>query len=228
MGYGLRVLYQPCYVIKSMKYRHIIFDFDGVLVESNEIKFNGFRKLFKNFPEDKVELLVAYARANGGVSRYEKIKFFFNEICKEPVSEEMVGQWASQFSALVEQDVVEAEPVKGSLEFLKEYYNKFDFAIVSGSDQAELRRVCKKRKIDHFFRVILGSPVNKEDNIRKLFLDLNWCANDAFYLGDSENDLDAAKANNLDFVGRCSGLVNWENTDVPNILDMFSLPTILP
>ena len=30
----------------------IIFDFDGVLVESNEIRFNGFRKLFKNFPEN--------------------------------------------------------------------------------------------------------------------------------------------------------------------------------
>ena len=48
-----------------MKYQHIIFDFDGVLAESNEIRFNGFRKLFKDYPRDQVELLVQYAKANG-------------------------------------------------------------------------------------------------------------------------------------------------------------------
>ena len=41
-----------------MKYRHIIFDFDGVLVESNEIRFNGFRKPFKDYPQGEVEKLV--------------------------------------------------------------------------------------------------------------------------------------------------------------------------
>ena len=41
-----------------MKYKHIIFDFDGVLVESNEIRFNGFRKLFKDYPRSQVEQLV--------------------------------------------------------------------------------------------------------------------------------------------------------------------------
>ena len=33
-----------------MKYQYILFDFDGVLVESNEIRFNGFRKLFMGNP----------------------------------------------------------------------------------------------------------------------------------------------------------------------------------
>ena len=145
-----------------MKYQHIIFDFDGVLVESNEIRFNGFRKLFKGYPQDQIERLVSYAKANGGVSRYKKIEYFFNEIRQEPVSDEQVDHWAVQFSELVEQDIVEAKSVEGSLEFLREYFNHFDFAIVSGSDQAELRRVCKKRKIDHFFKAILGSPLKKK------------------------------------------------------------------
>ena len=52
-----------------MKYQYILFDFGGVLVESNEIRFNGFRKLFKNYPRTQVEQLVEYAKANGGVSR---------------------------------------------------------------------------------------------------------------------------------------------------------------
>jgi beta-phosphoglucomutase-like phosphatase (HAD superfamily) len=88
-----------------VKYQHIIFDFDGVLAESNEIRFNGFRKLFKDYPQDQVELLVQYAKANGGVSRYKKIEFFFNLIRKESISSKSVNHWANKFSELVTQDI---------------------------------------------------------------------------------------------------------------------------
>ena len=114
-----------------------------------------------------------------------------------------------------------------SLEFLENYVDHFDFAIVSGSDQAELRRICKKRKIDHFFKSILGSPVEKKDNIAALLSDLNWQHNKSLYVGDSNNDLEAAKANNLDFVGRFSGLIDWRNFDVRFVLDLSSLHEFL-
>ena len=210
-----------------MKYHHIIFDFDGVLVESNEIRFNGFRKLFEKYPKEQVERLVNYAKANGGVSRYKKIEYFFNVIRQEPITNGLVNQWAAQFSELVEQDIVEAKPVEGSLKFLEDYFSHFDFAIVSGSDQAELRRVCKKRKIDHFFKAILGSPAEKKDNIAALLSELNWSHDRSVYEGDSNNDLDSARANNLDFVGRCSGLVDWQNFNVMFVLDLSSLHKVL-
>ena len=157
-----------------MKFQHILFDFDGVLAESNEIRFNGFRKLFKDYPRTQVEQLVEYAKANGGVSRYKKIEFFFNTIRKEPVSSKSVNHWANQFSELVTKDILEARPVEGSLEFLEKYFNQFDFAIVSGSDQRELREVCKRRGIDSFFKIILGSPTEKQDNIAALLSDFKW------------------------------------------------------
>jgi phosphoglycolate phosphatase-like HAD superfamily hydrolase len=210
-----------------VKYHNIIFDFDGVLVESNEIRFNGFRKLFKSYPQEQVGKLVSYSKANGGVSRYKKIAYFFNEIRQEPILDESVKKWADQYSKLVEQDIVEAQSVEGSLEFLDKYVDLFDFAIVSGSDQAELRRVCKKRKIDHFFKSILGSPVEKKDNIAALLSDLNWQHNKSLYIGDSNNDLEAAKANNLDFVGRCSGLIDWQKFDTRFVLDLSSLYEVI-
>ena len=210
-----------------MKYQYIIFDFDGVLVESNEIRFNGFRKLFKGYNEEQVEKLVSYAKANGGVSRYKKIEYFFNVIRQEPISDELVSSWAAIFSELVEQDIVEAKPVEGSLKFLEEYSNHFDFAIVSGSDQMELRRVCAKRKIDHFFKMILGSPVEKKDNISALLSNLNWEPSKTLYVGDSSNDLEAAKENDLEFIGRCSGLVDWENLGTKFIFDLSYLSELI-
>jgi phosphoglycolate phosphatase-like HAD superfamily hydrolase len=210
-----------------VKYEHILFDFDGVLAESNEIRFNGFRKLFNDYPLSQVEQLVEYAKANGGISRYKKIEFFFNTIREEPISLVSVNHLANQFSKLVTQDVLEAKPVKGSLEFLKKYFNQFDFAIVSGSDQKELREVCKGRGIDLFFKRILGSPIEKKDNIATLLCDFKWDRNKSLYVGDSNNDLEAAKANNIDFIGRSSGLVDWKSCDIKFVSDLSSLYNIL-
>ena len=203
-----------------MKYQYIIFDFDGVLVESNEIRFNGFRKLFKDYPRTQVEQLVEYAKANGGVSRYKKIEFFFSMIRKEPISSESVNHWANQFSELITQDVLEARPVEGSLEFLEKYFHQFDFAIVSGSDQKELREICKGRGIDSFFKMILGSPTEKKDNIATLLSDFEWERDKSLYVGDSNNDLEAAKANNIDFIGRSSGLTDWKSRNTTFIADL--------
>ena len=210
-----------------MTYQYIIFDFDGVLVESNEIRFNGFRKLFRDYPKGQVEQLVNYSKANGGVSRYKKIEFFFNTIRKEPISSKSVNHWANQFSELVTQDILEARPVEGSLEFLEKYFNQFDFAIVSGSDQKELREVCKGRGIDSFFKIILGSPIEKKDNIATLLSDFKWERNKSLYVGDSNNDLEAAKANNIDFIGRSSGLVDWKSYNIRFVSDLSSLYNVL-
>ena len=210
-----------------MKYQHIIFDFDGVLAESNEIRFNGFRKLFKDYPQSQVEQLVEYAKLNGGISRYKKIDFFFSTIRGEPISLELINHWADQFSELVIQDVMKARPVGGSLEFLKKYFSHFDFAIVSGSDQKELREVCKGRGIDSFFKMILGSPTEKKDNIATLLSDFKWERSKSLYVGDSNNDLEAAKKNNIDFIGRSSGLVDWEFYNVKFVSDLSSLHDFL-
>ena len=206
-----------------MKYKNLVFDFDGVLVESNEIRFNGFRYLFKGFPKTQVEELVAYAKANGGVSRYEKIVYFFQKIRGETITEERVQNLAAQFSDIVWRDVVEAEPVKGSVEFLEKNLPKLNFALVSGSDQAELRMVCRERRIDHFFKIILGSPVKKKDNIARLLKDLGWRSEETVYIGDSSNDLEASEDNCIDFIGRDSGLVDWNCLGVTEILDLSEL-----
>lgn len=194
---------------KKSRYKHLIFDFDGVLVESNDIRFEGFQLLFKDFPNDKVHHLIQYARSNGGMSRYEKIRYFFEEILTEPISDDNVQKLAKRYSELVKDKVIRAKPVSGSLEFLSSYGKKYDLAIVSGSDQEELRDICKTRKIDHFFIEILGSPVSKESNIALLLSKMEWERKSCLFIGDSINDLDAAMANEIDFIARDSGIVKW-------------------
>lgn len=190
-------------------YKHIIFDFDGVLAETNTIRFEGFRLLFKDYLQDQVERLVQYAKINGGMSRYEKIRYFFEQIRNEPVFDDKVQLLARQYSELVKQKIIEADPVNGSLEFLSLYHNSCDFAIVSGSDQEELIEICYARRISHYFTEILGSPVSKEVNCSILFSKRGWRKNLSVFVGDSINDLNVARFHGIDFIGRDSGLTDW-------------------
>ncbi|MDZ4384182.1 MAG: HAD-IA family hydrolase [Nitrospirota bacterium] len=212
-----------------MKYRHLIFDFDGVLVESNEIRFAGFKLLFQDYPAGPVERFMQYARSNGGISRYEKIRYFFERVYKTaPISDNEVTRLAMKYSELVKQQVIEAPPVNGAMEFLSQHAAGYDFAIVSGSDQEELREICRTRGIDRFFDEILGSPESKESNLSLLLSRTGWERAACLFIGDSLNDLDAAQLNKMDFIGRSSGLVNWDRMgDVAAIHDFTELPLYL-
>lgn len=68
--------------------KNIIFDFDGVILDSVPTKTEGFKKLFQNFSTDAVNKLVLYHELNGGKSRYVKIKYFFNELLHKNISEQ--------------------------------------------------------------------------------------------------------------------------------------------
>lgn len=203
-------------------YKHIILDFDGVLAETNTIRFEGFSLLFSDYPDNHVTELVEYARLNGGLSRYEKIRYFFENIRNETITTEEVDVLAKKYSALVKQKVIDSEPVRGSVEFLNSCYRRCALAIVSGSDEDELRDVCRARGIDKFFVKILGSPESKEKNLYKLLTEMKWKNKECLFIGDSLNDLNAAVANRIAFLGRNSGLVDWGSIGNIVYIDDFS------
>ena len=73
--------------------------------------------------------------------------------------------------------------------------------IVSGSDQAELRELCKSLSIDHLFHSINGSPTHKNILVKTIIQSSNYSELDYCLIGDSINDFEAAMDNNITFVG---------------------------
>lgn len=212
---------------KNKKYKHIIFDFDGVLAESNDIRVAGFGELFKEYPADRVERLLEYARINGGISRYAKIKYFFESIMGQAVTDAQVRDLAKRYSGIVKKKVIAAPPVAGAVEFLRSYGNICDFAIVSGSDEEELTDVCRHRGIAGYFVEILGSPRDKHENVAALLAKRGWEKGATVFVGDSVNDYEAARANGIDFIVRNAEQPSWAAAAVPRIRDLTTLHTLL-
>ena len=62
------------------QYKTFIFDCDGVILNSNDIKTKSFKNTLGEFNKFAVEEFISYHKNNGGISRYEKIKYFLKEI----------------------------------------------------------------------------------------------------------------------------------------------------
>ena len=67
-------------------YKNIIWDFDGVIIDSSEIRIFAFREILKDYPIDKVDKLIDFHKINDGLSRYVKIDYFFSDIINQRIN----------------------------------------------------------------------------------------------------------------------------------------------
>ena len=122
--------------------KSIFWDFDGVLIHSNEIRDLGFIKTLKDYPKDQVDILLAFHHQNGGLSRYVKFKYFFENIRMETVDQSRIDELASSFSEIMKTLLVNPDLlIKENLHFIETNCDRFDMHIVSGSDGKELKSI---------------------------------------------------------------------------------------
>jgi len=181
--------------------KSIIFDFDGVICESVDIKTKAFRKLFEDHPEH-VDKIVEYHMRNGGLSRFEKFKVIFKDFLKEPLTEERSKELGENFSTYVYDAVIKAPLVKGSKEFLEKYYQRFSLFIVSGTPQEEMRDIVQAKGLAKYFSKVYGSPKGKGELIKTVLNENEFEKNNVIYVGDSMTDYDGAKEAGVDFIAR--------------------------
>jgi phosphoglycolate phosphatase-like HAD superfamily hydrolase len=147
--------------------KNILWDFDGVILDSMKVRDWGFREIFKSFDNEKVEELLKFHTLNGGLSRYVKIRYFYEDILGKELTENVVLEYANAFSVLMKKELINPNNlIVDSVQFIRDNYNKYRFHIVSGSDQEELRYLCKELAIDHYFLSIHGSPTPKNQLVR--------------------------------------------------------------
>lgn len=181
--------------------RIIIFDFDGVILESVAVKTEAFRRLFAFSPEH-VDAIVQFHLDNGGMSRYDKFRYIYGNFLKEDLSQSKFDELSQRFSEMVFDEVIKTPFVPGAPEFLEKYHTIKQLYIVSATPEEELRRIIEKRGLSNYFREVFGAPRKKSECI-KAVLDVTGVRPDSvIFVGDAKNDLDAARVAGVQFVGR--------------------------
>ncbi|RXJ74684.1 haloacid dehalogenase [Veronia nyctiphanis] len=182
------------------KFDIYIFDCDGVILDSNELKIEAMKNAllahFSIIPE--VDLCIDYFRNNFGKSRFHHINHFLNNILN--VEQQQRDRYEklllADFSKQCRKLYLNAEITPGFLNFLKLCEGKR--YVASGSEQEELRNVFIAKRLDKYFDGIFGSPTPKVELIRHI---LNKEKNmNAVMFGDAESDMVSACQNDIEFV----------------------------
>tara|TARA_B100001248_G_scaffold262690_1_gene260959 strand:- start:12135 stop:12782 length:648 start_codon:yes stop_codon:yes gene_type:complete len=193
-----------------MNIKNIFFDFDGVIAESVSAKTDAFEEIYLPYGKDIAARVVEYHKSHGGVSRYEKFKYFHKEFLNEVINQDKVDELAIQFSNLVLDKVINSEEVTGASYFIEKYHTKFQSWIITGTPTDEMEIIVKKRALENYFLGIHGSPNNKRYWTEYIIRKYNLQRDEVIFLGDSTTDMDAANFSNIHFALR----ENDENKEI--------------
>lgn len=185
------------------QYRTLVFDCDGVILDSNGVKTEAFRIAATPYGVEAAQALVDYHVARGGISRYVKFRHFLDVI--------VPGRDGPSYDALLQAYAnavasgLACCAVADGLSVLRAQTSVARWLIVSGGDQKELHRIFATRGLDTLFDAgIFGSPDDKDTILARESAagTITW---PALFLGDSHLDYMAATRAGLDFVF----VANW-------------------
>lgn len=177
-----------------LDYDLYIFDCDGVILDSNNLKAEAFYSSVLEFGEEKSAMFLKYHNENGGVSRYKKFDYFFTNIHNNKDID--LISYIEKYAKLISIGYLETEITDGFFEFIEKVYSK-ECYVVSASEEKELIEVFKYKKIDRYFKSIYGSPKSKIENIDN---NIDFLNKKVLFIGDSASDLEASKYFNFDFL----------------------------
>ena len=192
--------------IDLAKYKTIVFDCDGVVLNSNKTKVDAYYAVAKRMggTDEQAQALVHHHVTKGSFPRNGKIEYYLKEILKQPTTTQLLQQYLETFEDILDKSLMQCE-IAPDLMRVKMATPEAAWMLLSGGDQAELRRVFPRRKIGEthlaalFEAGIFGGPDQKDDVLAREKANGN-IQFPALFIGDSKYDHQAATKAGLDFL----------------------------
>jgi phosphoglycolate phosphatase-like HAD superfamily hydrolase len=192
--------------IDLKQYKTVVFDCDGVVLNSNKTKIDAYFGVAKRMggTDEQAQAFVDHHVAKGSFPRNGKIEYYLNNIVKQSVTPQLVQQYITTFEEILDKTLMDCEIADGLL-LLKAATPQARWMLLSGGDQAELRRIFPRRSVKNqnlaqlFEAGIFGGPDTKEIVLAREIANGNIQL-PALFVGDSKYDHQAASKAGLDFV----------------------------
>ncbi|MFA4905557.1 MAG: HAD hydrolase-like protein [Candidatus Margulisiibacteriota bacterium] len=182
-----------------MTIKVIILDFDGVIVESNNIKHRAFAELFKEYPAYYNQIM-EYHLAHNHIDRHAKFKHIIENILKQKYDKELAQRWAKKFSDLTRNNIIACPYIPGAKAFLEYFSGKYPLYLASATPLDELEIILRSRGLLHYFKKIYGAPVPKKKMFENVVNIENINPENIMFIGDSPEDYIVASDFGCNFI----------------------------
>lgn len=179
-----------------------LFDCDGVLLNSNNLKIDALRNALQavTASKDFIDIACDNFRRNFGISRnkhfqdFESIKTDSFSLSKS-LSREALSLYSDNVMSLYRK----CSKIKATQSYISKLPESEKIYVVSASDQEELRTILPMHFPNILTSNIFGGPASKIDNISSILKTIKY--EEAILYGDSIHDAQAAKIHNIKFYG---------------------------
>ncbi len=182
------------------EYDLIIFDCDGVILDSNQLKIDAMKNALidAGCSNNEINECSHFFANNFGKSRFYHIDYFIENFIDmadkddDKIRDILLESFSTQCCELY----LQASEADGVSAVLKR--SNAIKCVASGSEQNELQKIFLQRELSQYFTLILGSPTKKVDLVKTILFENSYSR--AVMIGDAISDLESASFNGIDFI----------------------------
>ena len=180
----------------------LIFDFDGVIIDSMSVKVDEYKKLMSEFTNDegKIDKIVQIYKNSIGIPRETTLKKVFKEVLSKNILTVEVDELSRKYSQRIFKRLESLKPLDGFLEYIT-LHQQLKKHIISGAPNSDLIYFMDKLGIRNKFDSVKGGPLKKSEEIASLIRLDKVKNNEVVYFGDQKNDFLAAEEARVQFIG---------------------------
>jgi len=183
-----------------MGIRSIVFDFDGTLIDSNQLKYDAYFKLFP--AEDRHARIIREVLSESfEQTRYvilEEILRRFGVENQTYISKE-VNKLAGQYNNIVVAGAKTCPEKAGAEDALKKFAPMYRLYVNSTTPDASLKEIIRFKKWDGYFRGVFGYPHEKPETLLRIMALEKLRSDQVLVVGDGESDRKSAAENGCPF-----------------------------
>ena len=182
-----------------VKYRTVLWDFDGVIKDSVLIKGEAYKKTFEKFGPNISNRVLNHHIDNGGVSRFKKIPLYLSWT-GELINKEKISFYLEEFSKNSISLVIECKPIPGAFQMVKFMSLNSVNILITATPKKDIDKILQEISLKNYFKKIYGAEADKYDAIKEVLTKSSNKINDFIFIGDSEIDVKAAISNKIPFL----------------------------
>jgi phosphoglycolate phosphatase-like HAD superfamily hydrolase len=179
----------------------LLLDFDGVIVESVQLKIDAFLRIYADEDPAKLAAVLEHQHAHGGVTRRVKFRHFEEHVFGRDVDDARVEELSREYTRLVHDAVLACPFVAGATDLLARVHGKAHLHVVSGTPLEELADIVRRRDLARYFISLHGAPETKTEAFARIVVEYAYEPHEILAIGDATTEYEAAAALGIPFLG---------------------------
>jgi phosphoglycolate phosphatase-like HAD superfamily hydrolase len=209
----------------------VVFDFDGVLVDSNAVKRRAYGEIFADRAASTA-VVESVLESNTEDDRFGVIRAILQGLAGKKGEgssqlDQLVSQYAERYNAICEEHAATCAEVRGASSALTRLSRQHPLYIISATPEEPLRRIVTRRGWSRYFRDVLGRPRNKRENLAQVMRQETLEGSQIVFVGDGRRDLDTAREAGCRFIGVRNEFNDFDAAGLTMVDDLTQLPTLI-